>query len=509
MNSTNRNVVLSSLGHLTFQVIRAGQQLLWVPLFLAALGPEGYGEWLTLFGLAGYAVMADLGVQTYWLNLLTRAHVRGDNDNYKRIFRAGLFLFLVLGGLTLPVAAAFSLAEGPSRALNLKLIEPATASMVFLVLVASALLSVASRMMRGVFRTVGKNPTSVWFEVNREALTVALVAAAILVGLGPLGLAWVYAGIAIMMLAWSVLTVRGRFAELLDLRLHKADRTTVRSLVGGGSVHLASVLSNLLLVQGTLIITHWALGAAAVALVASSRTLANLVRQMAGSVCYATLPEFSRLEAAGDTVGMGALLRRGVSLVMLFSGMAGIGLIGLGPRLFEIWTGGRFENAAPLIYLFAASVVVDAARLPLHDFLLGCNRIALVAVTNIVYAVLSLLLTWLLFPSLGAWSVPVATTVCGAAVHLPVMALGSSRILGGAFVGRLLARMGLGASLAGLCAAPLALSALSGDHLARLVPQVLFSLTAFGMLFWLVLLDRGDARVLKRKVHRWFLRTSP
>jgi len=397
---------------------------------MAAFGKEGYGEWLTLFGIASYVSMADVGIEHYWLNLLTGAHVRGDINKYKQIFRAGLFMFLAVACLVLIISVVFSFLRGPSRVLDLEYIGPFTASVVFLVLVGSTLLAVFSRMVRGVFRTVGQYPKVVWFEATREAMTFVCITAALLLGMNKMGLAWVYGGIAVLMMVWVLLTVRGRFDDLVDFRIHKADRKTVTGLLGGGSINLLSALANLLLVQGTLILTNWALGAAVVALVATSRTLANLVRQAAGSVYLATLPEFSRLEAAGDTWQMESLLRRGTSLGMVISGVAVIALVGLGPWLFDIWTDGRFTNTAPLIYLFAASVIVDALRLPLHDFIMGCNRIATVAIANIAYAVSSLVVMWILFPRFGAWSVPISTMACGAVIHLPVMIFGTRRILG-------------------------------------------------------------------------------
>jgi O-antigen/teichoic acid export membrane protein len=500
--SVGRNVVLSTLGSLTNHVVRAGQQLLWVPLFLAAFGKEGYGEWLTVFGLAGYVSMADLGVQVYWLNLLTGAHVRGEIGSYRRIFRAGLMLFAVVGGLALVTGLVFSVFRGPSRVLNLEIIGDSTASMVFLVLVVSTLLSVLSQMLRGVFRTIGENPKFVLFEIIRELLIFVLIAVALLIGLGPMGLALVYGGSAVFMLFWVVFTMRGRFSDLLDFGVHRADRATVNGLMSGGSMRMASLLANLLLVQGTLIITNWALGTAAVALIATIRTLTNVASQAGGSVYVATLPEFSRMDAAGDGATMERLLHRSMAYILLISGIVCILLVGLGPWLFEIWTGGRFPDATPLIYLFVASVVVDALRMPLNYFLLGCNRITWVSVTDITYAVSSLTLMWLLFPSLKAWSVPLATISCGVLVHLPSVLFCSTRILGFGFLWRLLPMMGMGVALVALSAVPLGLGSLAGSSVTFLAVQTAIVCVVFGVLSWLLVLDRADSALLKEWVRR-------
>lgn len=488
------------------QAVRAAQQLLWVPLFLAAFGEAGYGEWLTILGLAGYALMADLGVQIYWLNLLTGAYVRGDLQTYRRFFRAGLFLLACVGAVVVLVALLFVGFDGPHRVLRIVTIPNTIASIIFMILVGSSLLFVLAAMLRGTFRTAGENPRVVAFELSKESMLLIAVAAGLLLRASPLGIAAVYAAVALAMVGWVLPTVRQRFRHLVDLRIHRADRASVFSLVGGGSIMLLGACANLLLAQGTLIVTNWAMGAVVVTLVATTRTLANLVRQAAGAVYLAALPEFSRLEAASDKPAMEQLLRRTVSLVLVMSGAALIGLVGLGPWLFDTWTGRRFPEAAPLIYLFAASVVVDALRMPLHDFLLGCNKIGWAAAADIVYAVCSLGVMWLLFYPLGAWAVPAATIGCGILLHLPAVVAASSRILGRPFMLRLLVRMSLGVLVAAAALLPLVLAISAGIKLPATALVTLGSMALFAALFWLLVLDPSDAAMLRVRLARLLAR---
>jgi O-antigen/teichoic acid export membrane protein len=502
MISVGRNVFLSAVANLANQLVRTAQQLIWVPLFLMAFGKEGYGEWLTLFGLAGYVAIADLGVQTYWLNLLTGAYVREELESYRRLFRSGILLFALVGGATFLTAAGFAFFWGPARALQLKSLEPSLAAVVFLMLVGSTLLTVLMNMIRGIFRTVGQNPKVVWFGVTRDTLTLALVAAALATGCGPLGLGLVYAVSAVLMLVWVAVTLRRRFPEMIDFHLTRTSRPVVLGLVGGGSIQLVGAVSGFLLVQGTLILTNWAMGAAAVALVATTRTIANLVRQAAGSVYVAALPEFSRLDAAGDKESMERLLRRSMSFVLMLSGMACVVLVGVGPRLFQVWTRGQFPGADALIYLFAASVMIDALRMPLHDFLLGCNKIAWASLADIVYAVLSLGVMWALFPALGAWSVPISTIICGVAIHLPAVSRGSERILSRGFIWRLLARNGLGMLVSAASVVPLVLLASAGVGFELMLLATAVGLAFFCTASLLFLLDREDLLALRALVLR-------
>jgi len=495
--SVHRNIFLSTLAFWAMHVARAGQQILWVPLFLAAFGKEGYGEWLALFGLVGYASMTDLGVQVYWLNLLTGAHVRGEIDQYRKTFRAGVFTFLSMSLLTMIASLAFSVFEGPTRFLELEIIPPFTASAAFVVLITSSLLAVLSQMLRGVYRTVGENPKFIGFGVVRETIIFICVALALLAHLGPLGISLVYITIAVAMIGWVLISIQSRFSHLADYRFSQVDKSTVFGLVGGGAINLAGLLATLLLVQGTLIITKWALGAAAVALVATSRTLANVALQVGGAVFSATLPEFSRLEASNDKVAMGKLLRRSMSTTFLLSGITCIVLVGLGPSLFDLWTGSRFTGALPIIYLFAGSVMVDTIRQPIRMFLLGCNRIVWSSLPDTAYAVSSLALMWFLFPRFGLIAVPSAIILSGVLVHLPIIALASARILGASMIWSLLAKSGMGLVVLSVSLTSAALAVICDQTTTAVLLYTGAGLVFFVVLFWITILNRSDANSIK------------
>jgi O-antigen/teichoic acid export membrane protein len=486
------------LGGLSNQVIRTAQQLIWVPLFLASFGPEKYGEWLVLVGIAGFASVADLGVQVFWLNLLTRLYARGEFEKYRRVFRAGLLLFLVVGGLFLIASLVFSELSGPSRVSSLKFISENEATSIFLIFVGTAFLSLLANAVRGVYRSVGQNPKVVWFEVGRELLTFVLIAAGLYINSGPVALASIYGLISLGTLVFVVVTVWRSFPTLVNFRLSCADFSTAKAIVHGGSFQLAGVLANLILIQGTLIVTNWALGATAVALIATTRTISNLVRQVAGSVYAATLPEFSRLEATADDLTMRVLFHRSSIFVLFVSGFACIVLIGVGPWMFDQWTGGRFKNPEWLIFLFAASVVVDSLRMPFHDFLLGCNRIVSVSIADIVYALCSLGLMTALFNGIGVLAVPVATIVCGLALHFPLMAKLSASVLSKQFIVQILVKMGRGTIIVVFSGLPLIVASLTQRiSLFESSVYVIAALVVYVFLYFHVVFDRAELAGLK------------
>ncbi len=509
MNPVGRNVFLSTVANLANQVVRTAQQFVWVPLFLSAFGKDGYGEWLTLFSLAGYVSISDLGVQVYWLNKLTGAHVRQELEAYRRLFRNGLFLFALVGSTVFVIGLVFALLSGPSRLLELHTIQPSVGSAVLVLLIGSTLITMLSQMVRGVFRTVGQNPKVVAFELSRESLSLVFVTLALLLGFGPAGISATYLTLSVGLLVFVVLTVRRRFPELLDLQIRRADRDTVFKLIRGGSIRIVAVLAVLLLIQGTLLLTNWAMGAAAVAMVATSRTLTLVVHQIARSIYTSTLPEFSRLRAARDKVAMTRLLHKSTSFISAATGMVCIVLIGVGPGFYGLWTGNRFPDAVVLIYVFTASAFVDTCRFSLSHFLDGCNRIALTSKSEILYSLVSLWIMWLLFESLGVLAVPVATAICGSTIFVPIVAVGGAKELDRAAIVSLLLKMAMSGIIITLIAAPLIVLEMSGVSFLVMLLATMAALAIFGALVYRFMLDRADILRIKKYLMTLTTRRDP
>lgn len=430
MPSIRRNILSSSIAYLSLNFIRAIQQLVWVPLYLWVFGKNIYGDWITLAGLASYLAIADFGIQTYWLNLLTKEFVNNDIPSYRRLFRSGLCFFSILTVVSLVLVVIFVFANGPAKLLKMKHITNEDSNWVFLSLVLSTLLLVFSQMLRGVFRSIGNNPKFVWFGVARETITLFGVALALYFKFGPVGVAFTYVVIGVFLIGWVVRTVYIHHVDLVDFNIFKADIQIISKLIRGGAIQLVGLFSQMALLQGPFIVSNWMLGAGSVALLSTSRTLTNLATQVSGSIYNSTLPEYSKLEAEKNDSQIWDLLRQTISWVLLISGLLCVFICNLGPWVFRRWTLGKFEDSILLISLLAFAVLVDSIKMPVQMLLLGCNNLKWSSYADLTYAVTSLGLMYYLMNSLGIIAVPVAMILCCGLFHVTITHYAVLRIIG-------------------------------------------------------------------------------
>ena len=79
-----KRTALGSFMNTLGQIIRALEQIIFVPLFLWAWSKALYGEWIILFSIIGYFSIADLGTGNYITNKMTQLYSKGKLKNIPR-----------------------------------------------------------------------------------------------------------------------------------------------------------------------------------------------------------------------------------------------------------------------------------------------------------------------------------------------------------------------------------------------------------------------------------------
>src|ERR1035438_9322814 len=171
--------------------------------------------------------------------------------------------------------------------------------------------------------------------------------------------------------AW--LTLRRSHPELLP-KLSEARIAGLRELLGPSLLFGLIMLSVALTLQGPVLLVSKALGGTAVALLVTTRTLANVVRQMVAPVQAALWPELTRL----DAVGAEAVLRRGHRLLVIGSVTLSAAFAGAlwfeGASVMAAWTLGKLAVDVWLLRIFLLAVVLQATWLPSSLFMMASNR---------------------------------------------------------------------------------------------------------------------------------------
>lgn len=389
------------------QLLGAVGAALVVPVFLAAWGAARYGEWVTLGAAAGWVTLADLGVSNHVLNQLNAAHARGDRDGFERTLAAAAGFALAAAGLALVLllVAAGCLPLGAWLGLEPTPRDPAAVVVVLLGLQVAA--SIPRALLVGLYRALGEYPRGAWLANAERALHLGVTAGTLLAGGGLVAVALAQLAPLAAAALFARADVRRRH-PWVRLRLRRFNVRAARALIGPGLGFLLVQAGLVAVLQGSTLVIGAGLGAAAVAVFAAQRTLANLVRQSTGSLCNALWPELTTWAARGEGESLRAVHRLAVKGCWTLALCAGLFLALAGTDVVRVWTGGRLVPDRPLFLALVAQLVLHVPWRTSSYVLLATSRCGELALRQLLAAIAGLAAGGLLLPIAGAAGLVVA-----------------------------------------------------------------------------------------------------
>jgi len=396
------------------QIISRLGSFILIPIYLARWTPAVYGEWLAMFAAIGYLSTLDIGMQVAAVNRLTQAYARRDLEEYRRVQRSALALYILvaLAGSIVLLSSALSLPL--SRWIGLRITPPHTAATVILLLGTYLLWSMPGKVIVSTYQTMGNLARAQWInnvqQIAMIAGTIALLAAnhgmVAIAALQPLGLLGV--------LLYSYFDLRLRHPEIAP-GIRGASFRTVRELLHPSLMFALIALSMLVYFQGQTLLVSIALGGVAVAVLSVSRTLVVLLRTIVDAMTDAACPDIARLYALDESARLRQLLRilAGSTVAVVAAGAAAFWWEGA--SVIEVWTRGRLHPDPILLRLLLLLAIGQSVWLCAAVFSSATNHNRSLAFSYVASNASGILCAVLLVPRYGVRGVPIALLIGEAA----------------------------------------------------------------------------------------------
>jgi O-antigen/teichoic acid export membrane protein len=384
--------------------------LLLVPLFLSRWSTGVYGEWMALSAVVVYFGVTDLGMNSAAANAMTAAYARGALGRYQYLQGSAMAFYV---GMAFSVSLLFGILMAilPIPAwIGIQHIPPAVAAWVTWLLASRLLWQMPVMQLWSIYRSVGNLAAMTWFWNLQSIGLLAVTATVLLLHGGVLRLAlWCVAPM-VAVTAGSWFSLRRSHPELLP-KLSEARIAGLRELLSPSLLFGLIMLSVALTLQGPVLLVSRAFGGTAVALLVTTRTLANVVRQMVTPVQAALWPELTRL----DAVGAESALRLGHRLLVIGSVTLSAAFAGAlwfeGASVMEVWTRGKLVADVWLLRFFLLAIVLQATWLPSSLFMMASNRHRRLAYSYFISAVLTLAAIALLIRPCGLLAAPLGALI--------------------------------------------------------------------------------------------------
>ena len=388
------------------QVIVFLSRIVLVPLYLTAWGTNGYGQWILISSFAAYLGTLDIGVQMYVMNRLTQAHSRGDLDEYHIQQNTAFAYYAVLAAAASAALALFVYSTDVSRVLGADM-PPLELAHVLMLLGAGIVWALPASIIWNTARTAGNPAASQWFS-NLQTAGVLLFSAAALLLLPSMKLVAAIPLVSVLATCAVAYAYNRRRVPEVRLGLRAASAREAASMIRPSALFGLIVVAVALGQQIPLLLISHSIGIVAVAVFATSRTLAGLIRQVVSLLGNATWTDLTRLESRGDSERLSSAMRILVATSML----AVIALAGAlwfdVPAVIHYWTRGRIEPDLGLLRLMLLQVVVQTLWMSASNIPAATNRHRSLSMSYMVSNVAGVALSALLLPRFGLNAIPIS-----------------------------------------------------------------------------------------------------
>lgn len=423
----------SSMGAILFgSFLNMLGNLFLVPLFLGRWGKTTYGEWMALSAVVAYLSTMDLGMNMAAVNEMTMAYAKRDLRQYRSVQSSATAFYTLVSFVVLTAAAVTCIFVPFPIWLGIRSIPAHIAAFVSWLLAARLMLQLLAIQIWGIYRSIGNLARFEWIWNTVTLAGMAITVLVLFTGGDALELAaWgIMPVITVTAIIWGILHYSN--PQLLP-RPSQASLAAVRSLMKPSLSFGLIMLAIALAFHAPVLLVSASLGGAAVALLVSTRTLANVAGNFIGMLTGAVWPEVTRLHA----IGAEAQLRIGNRCLSAASVVSSAAIAGAlwfnGASVIRTWTSGKLEPDVVLLRLFLIALLLQAPWVASSLISTATNRNRRLSFLRAGSAILTVVATSILLPHIGIRAVPIAMILGEAAACYHFVLKDTCRIVGDSY----------------------------------------------------------------------------
>jgi O-antigen/teichoic acid export membrane protein len=407
-----KRLALNFGANLCIQFVTIFVQLASVPLFLSFWSKERYGAWIIISSIPAYLSLAEAGFPSASANEVSMAVAEGDRERALRSlhtacgFLAGISVVL----LALTILAFYAVPWSKWLTFSAVTVDEVKWTVFFLNLytIVGILINIFSIVYRAAYRFARNNI------LNNGALRLVEFAVIGLALVLSHSMIWVAGGMLVTRSIWLAVC-------FFDCRVLSPD---LRVGVSGFSVaelkrswrpsvmFMANSLGSAIYIQGLTLLVGVSVGAAAVVVFNTTRTLTRVIVQFVTMIRQSAWPEFSYLIGAGDANRARKLNELTFEMSVVASTTLAVTIFFAAPWIIPRWTHHAVRLDVPLLVIFLSSAVLNGFWSVTLGFLMGTNQHEALTVRYLLSATIAVFLAALSAHRSGIYGVAFAMILC-------------------------------------------------------------------------------------------------
>ena len=387
------------------KVIQIVNQLIWVPVFLSYWGVELYGEWLILSTIPAYLTLSDLGFGHAAANEMAIKDSQGLRHNALKVFQATALLIVILffsitilGGIILSIIPF-------EQWLGFVQLSRQEAILTIIYLFLKIAVSQQFTLLLSGFRCEGRYSLATMINNVLLFSQFISVTAALIAGAGPWQVALVDFSVSI-----SIFLLIRRFLwkqfPWIRYGLPRQLKTILKPILAPALAFLVYPFTQLIVIQGTTLLTGVLLDSTTVVLYTTVRTLTNVALRLLEIMTISVWPEISIAFGEKKFDKICQLHRLGAQITLWLSVFGFTSLAFVGKFIHTHWTGNQLKWDQTFFLLMVLSAFVESLQIFSKVIPVATNQHVQIAQRLFLNALISLPILWGFIQVIGFYGIP-------------------------------------------------------------------------------------------------------
>ncbi|MBR2456240.1 MAG: lipopolysaccharide biosynthesis protein [Bacteroidaceae bacterium] len=396
MGILKRNIIKNGVSSSLATAVRACEQLVLIPFYISAWGATEYGEWLTITAIPTMLAFADFGFGTAISNSFVLSYVSNDKDKAASIAKTG---FLIMGAviftcILLSLLIIVSLQN--IGVFNQLIFKEQDTILSLSCLLGARIIGFIGTYSQGYYRALRLAALGINIKTGYNIFNVILI------------LFILYIKGDIVLLAFSQLlssliynignTVYSFHRIKLDNWRESPllSKSEIISITQKGISYLAAPISQSLYNQGITLLIRISIGAYAVTVFNTLKTLSRSINQVISIIKNSIFPELQYEIGKGNYKSVQkvyCLAQYGSVSIAIFSSVL---LLLFGNKIYNWWINENINIESHLWYIFILIIITNSIWWTSSAVFAASNKPQKLAIGDIVSSFISVLTSYIL-----------------------------------------------------------------------------------------------------------------
>ena len=380
--------------------VRVSEQLFLVPFFISAWGAAYYGEWLTLTIIPSVLAFSNLGFGSAAGNSFVLTYASGNKQKAADISKTGMFIITVMVLITMLISTLSILVLNHFHVFEKSLIDSKEAIIAVSIMILAQILMFYHQLMEAYYRAAKKAALSINLITLKSGFQIVFGLLVLLAGYGVVEFALSQLLVTTVFIIYYGIKGRKEIA-LFETYQGKKDKAILNGITKKGLSYLMLPLWQIIYFQGTTFVVRIVLGAEAVAVFNTVRTLSRSVNQILYLMEPTVFPELQFYIGKNDWPMAQKIFR--ISLLSVFF-MSLTGMVFLwffGQWFYGVWTNNALNLPKAMWYVSISGLLFNALWYSTEMVYRAVNQPRKMGLFGLLSALISVFFTYLFSEKLG------------------------------------------------------------------------------------------------------------